>query len=728
MSEVPSVINKTIIRMVQDLKEIGCPDKTNDFTRPFKRSFSSNSESSLEEHTPVKRFKAQNSFNLSYVGSPREINRLRADLLEARNTIIHLEGRVQHMHGVQKEMRLMFDNESEHLKRQHDYDRKTIEELEMQLQTVRKRETGLKVQVSELKNKYDKLKTGTEKKIFVLEKEVADLQDQSQTSSSDGNMEVYRLKQNIAELETMLEAVQEDAAAQKKLASELTKQLSEKSTSEIELEQKKVELQKARNQIRQLENAKEEYLEFQQQSKTQAHKLAHYADLEKENFQLKEDFNRLKVELKNKLLLEEEVLHLKTRLVKHKDLEKKVADLQAQFDQTQMYLGEWRAVARGFCETTESDAVLPHLLRTAIEKLQQQELTLTAEKVEYESQMRSAQHDAKVASTELEKIQKLLTSFKSTSDQKQTLIHRMQKKLLLVSRERDSYRLQLDSYEKDLTMVNNTTANFNTNIIQSQKERIDNLEKVVEGYRDLVTKLENELLEAQPQLHQEAVPVRQEQIARLQDDVAKLREENERLRQQRDRLEIQLEEFTRGQDTLMGGQVFHLNANPLNDCLAQRHEKLEELQEENLKLKNKLKKMEEGIETSRLADLSICPKEVAALKEQIKNNEKKTQRMKDNFKSLYQELRDMIYMLFGYKLDKPSNSVKKYSLTSMYAESEQDVLCFEVDEDGSLNLLENDFSANLEAMIQLHLGHQKSIPVFLSAITLDLFNHMTKSY
>lgn len=50
-----------------------------------------------------------------------------------------------------------------------------------------------------------------------------------------------------------------------------------------------------------------------------------------------------------------------------------------------MYLNEWRSVARGICETTGSDSSLPHLLRTAVERLQQQEISLTSAKVELES-------------------------------------------------------------------------------------------------------------------------------------------------------------------------------------------------------------------------------------------------------------------------------------------------------------------------------------------------------
>ncbi|KAF7277840.1 hypothetical protein GWI33_009097 [Rhynchophorus ferrugineus] len=717
--------------MVNDLRTIGNNTETEDCKSPLKRSASTTSfESSIEDQTPVKRFKRENNFDLSYVGSPREMRRLRADLLEARNTIIDLENRIKHMHNVRKEMQLMFDNETQSLKRQHDYDRKSIEELETQLQTIRKRETDLKKELAEAKDNFNTVKTSNDTKISVLESEVATLKDKSQTAELEDSVESSALKRTILELQTVLQAAQEDAEAQKKLASELAKELSEKNTLLIDMELKEVAFQKAKNQLRLLESAKEDYLEFQEQAKSQAHKLARYIELERENERLKEDFARMKGDIKNKIFLEEEVHDLRSRLTKHKELEKKVADLQVQDSQNQMYLNEWRAVARGFCETTESDSVLPHLLRSSIEKLQQQEISLTAEKVEFESQLKSAQHAAKVAKSELEKNQKLLNDLKVTGDQKQLLIHRMQKKLLLVSRERDSYRLQLDSYEKDLTIVDSgTNEAAGSKVIQSQRERIDNLEKIVDGYRDLVAKLENDLQTAQPQLYTEVVPVRAEQIARLQDDLAKARDENKLLREQKDNLEIRLESLLEGQDTYHGGQIVHLANNPLSQCAAEKAILIEQLQQENIKLKSKLKKMEEGAETSAVGDISICPKEVQALKEQIKNNEKQSQRLKDYFKSSMQDFRNVIYMLFGYKIDKPSNS-SIYKLRSMYALRAEDQLCFEVNPEGDLNLLENEFSANLGPMIDLHLIHQNSIPVFLSAITMDLFNQktMTKAF
>ncbi|CAH1126285.1 unnamed protein product [Ceutorhynchus assimilis] len=722
-----SKINDTIIKMVNDLKATGggsSSGKIDDYKSPLKRSMSSISIESFEDQTPVKRFRNTNNLDVSYVGSPREMRRLRADLMEARNNIMCLENRIQHMHNLRKEMQTLFDNETDGLKKQHDYDRKTIEELEIQLQDIRKREAALKLELLEIKQDHEQLKVASAYQINALESEIGALKDESQASKFEDGIESSEMKRKIIELETILQAAQEDAEAQRNLVIELGKELSEKNSIARELELKEVALVKAKNQIRVLENAKEDYMEFQQQAKTQAHKLARYVQLEEENKQLKEDFSRLKGDLKNKLLLEEEVYDLRNRLSKHKELEKKTADLQVQCDRNQMQLAEWKALARGFCETTESDVMLPHLLRSAIERLQQQELTLTSEKVEFESQLKSAQHAAKVSKSELEKNQKLLRELKTTGDQKQNLIHRMQKKLLLVTRERNSYRLQLDSYERDLTMVADTSTMGNSNLIQSQKERIDNLEKVIDDYRDMVAKLENDLQEAQPQLHADVVPVRLEQTARLQSEVAHLQDVNQQLREQKDHLEIKLETLLEGQDSLHGGQVFHLANNPLAEHVNQRVQKLEMLQEENARLKNKLKKMEEGIETSKIGDLSICPKEVQALKEKNLNYEKQHQKLKDLFKSSMQDFRNVIYMLFGYKIDK-SNSSSTYKLRSTYAEQQDDLLCFAVNQAGDLDLLATDFSSSLEPLIDLHLKHQNSIPVFLSAVTMDLFNQKT---
>lgn len=94
----------------------------------------------------------------------------------------------------------------------------------------------------------------------------------------------------------------------------------------------------------------------------------------------------------------------------------------------------------------------------------------------------------------MDKHQKHAADLQTSVQQRQTLIHRIQKKLQLVSRERDSYRLQLDSYERDLTM---SVSIAQSGTSQTQRGRIDELERIVAEYRDMVARLENDLQQAE---------------------------------------------------------------------------------------------------------------------------------------------------------------------------------------------------------------------------------------
>lgn len=129
------------------------------------------------------------------------------------------------------------------------------------------------------------------------------------------------------------------------------------------------------------------------------------------------------------------------------------------------------------------------------------------------------------------------------------------------------------------------------------------------------------------------------------------------------------------------------------------------------------------MESSRLADISMSTREVHSLKEELKNKETQHNQMKEYFKSSLQEFRDVAYMLLGYKIDR--NAKAMYKLTSMYADSEDDILCFQLNKDGLLQLLETQFSARLGSMIDLHLRQQNSLPNFLSTLTLNLYANGT---
>ncbi|XP_018334311.1 mitotic spindle assembly checkpoint protein MAD1 [Agrilus planipennis] len=724
-------VNDTIIKMITNLNpkiktEVG--DFNYDNTAILKRRLSNVSS---DEDSPVKKHKkiptcSNNNSNASYLASPREARRLRADLIEARNTVKDLENRIQHMHSIRKEMQIMFDNETKSLKLQHEHDKKTIEELESQLQTVRKREASAKNEISNLKKKYELLRNESESAIIKLEKELNDIKLSSKYMEDEEQEKLIKLQTQNEELVVILEAAQQDAEAHKKLVTELEKQLLAKNEIERELEKKQQALLKVTLQLKDLEYVKDNYAEYQQLTKAQLYKLNGYSAMEKENQQLKEENKRIKDDIRNKLLLEEEVYDLRNRLNKYKDQEQTLASLQAAMVQNEVFLNEWKTLARSICESSWPDSALPSLLRTTVEKLQQKEINLTTEIVQLQSQLNAAIHEKVVAQSELEKNQKHLAEVGKSLQQRQNLIHRMQKKLLLISRERDSYRLQLDSYERDLTvcMIQPSTSSCSatSNPQQTQKNRIESLEKIIEGYRDMVAKLENELQTIEHDPTSDVTPVRMEQIERLLKEIDILKTNNAQLRGRCDQLEVQLEEICIGQDSNKG-RIIHLKKNPLSESIEEKEKTIERLQEENDKLKRMIRKMEEGLEATKLADTTLTPQEVEAMREKVVASENKIQQLKDFFKQSMQEFRNVLYMLLGYKIDKLSNA--QYKLTSMYAERPEDQICFQLNSEGNLNLLENHFSASLEDMIDLHLRHQKSIPVFLSALTIDLFNNRT---
>lgn len=73
-----------------------------------------------------------------------------------------------------------------------------------------------------------------------------------------------------------------------------------------------------------------------------------------------------------------------------------------------------------------------------------------------------------------------LKSLQDTFSEQSSLIRRFKRKLLLVSKERDSYKGLIDSYEHELTFSGS----------QFEKDRISSIEKVLADYKETVEQLE----------------------------------------------------------------------------------------------------------------------------------------------------------------------------------------------------------------------------------------------
>lgn len=125
------IVNDTIINMITNLK----PRITSEYpqlepsrSNSQKRSLSLSGDSSSEQSTPLKKQRFER-LNTNYMASPREIRRLKSDLMQERNKNLNLENRIKHMHNVRKELQQMFESETADLRQQHELDRESIERV-----------------------------------------------------------------------------------------------------------------------------------------------------------------------------------------------------------------------------------------------------------------------------------------------------------------------------------------------------------------------------------------------------------------------------------------------------------------------------------------------------------------------------------------------------------------------------------------------------------------------
>ncbi|TBT98862.1 putative mitotic checkpoint protein, partial [Hamiltosporidium tvaerminnensis] len=78
--------------------------------------------------------------------------------------------------------------------------------------------------------------------------------------------------------------------------------------------------------------------------------------------------------------------------------------------------------------------------------------------------------------------------------------------------------------------------------------------------------------------------------------------------------------------------------------------------------------------------------------------------------------------MLGYEITFNENNV---ILHSSYAFDDEDIFVFEIDDNNSCTLKSNEFVANWKREIDLYLLNGKSVPAFLSAVTLELYNQKT---
>ncbi|XP_062865888.1 mitotic spindle assembly checkpoint protein MAD1 [Trichomycterus rosablanca] len=469
--------------------------------------------------------------------------------------------------------------------------------------------------------------------------------------------------------------------------------------------------------------------------------VARLPELEKENKRLQEENTYLREMKENNSLLKEEAEGLRRKLERMEKVLEEKLKLELEKEKVEQQLQAWENIG----QMTGLNIRKPEDLSREVMQIQQRELSLKEQNYTLTSNIRSVEKSHTKLQAEMVEHRTKVQEEQKKRENQDGLVRRLQKRVLLLTKERDGMRAILESYDSELA-----ASEYSPQLTRRAKEAEEMLQKVQTHNIEMeaqLTQAQEEAgifklqaqsvaleLEALKEQHKssmsEATSVAtEEEIMFLRQKIEELETERQRLEEQNNILEMRLERHNlQGDYDPVKTKVMHFRMNPTSVAKQQRAEEMEQLKVECERLRERLRKLEAGGAIMSDDTTLIIPpsQEILDLRKQVESAELKNQRLKEVFQKKIQEFRTACYVLTGYQIDITVEN--QYRLTSVYAERMEDSLLFKASGpvgSGSMQLLETDFSRTLTELVELHLFHQKSIPVFLSAVTLDLFSRQT---
>ncbi|XP_071783816.1 mitotic spindle assembly checkpoint protein MAD1 [Centroberyx gerrardi] len=577
--------------------------------------------------------------------------------------------------------------------------------------------------------------------------------EEQDTRLNTANQTISALKDEIRELKQKIQNQDSTISTQTLENQALQEQLDLQRRKYQEVSQLCQSLQSAQSscsqhviKIKELER----HLALQEQDiamvKTIKSEVARFPDMDKELRRLRDDNAYLRESRENSSLLKEEVEGLRRKLERMEKTKEELVNLELEKERMCEKLLAWENLG----QSTGLNIRKPEDLSREVIQIQQREIALKEQNYTLTSRVRSVERSQSELHGELSQQRSKALEEQKKRETQEALVRRLQKRVLLLTKERDGMRAILESYDSELAPTE-----YSPQLSKRLREAEDILQKTQSHHAEMeaqLTKAQEETgaLKLQLQtveLELESVKKQQasvaesnslvtkEEVSTLRQKIEDLEGERQRLEEQNNILEMRLERHNlQGDYDPVKTRVLHFKMNPTSVAKQQRQQEVEALREEVTRLREHLRSLQDGgslvhaqddasAHTPKLS-LSLPPsQEVLDLRKQMESLELRNQRLKEVFQRKIQEFRTVCYVLTGYQIDITTEN--QYRLTSVYAEHMDDSLLFKKGSSGSMQLMETEFSKTLGEMVALHLHHQKSIPAFLSAVTLDLFSRQT---
>ncbi|NXL77337.1 MD1L1 protein, partial [Leptocoma aspasia] len=610
-----------------------------------------------------------------------------AGQIHSKSQLLQVEREKMQMELSHKRARIELEKAASTNARNYEREADRNQELLTRIKQYQERETEaenkLKEQM-EMNKSYKKSMETMSKKLQEKESKLA-----------EANETITVLKGKISELQWNIMNQEMQMTSQDSQNQELMEQL--------DVEKKK--WQEASQQIQTLQASQSLLAEYEQKIKDLEHKLsqqehdavivknmkaelARFPKMERELRQLREENAYFREMKENNGLLKEEVEGLQRKLERYEKVQAQLVTVELENEKLLGKLQSWEKLD----QSTGLNIRTPDDLSRQIVALQQRELALKEQNSTFMNSARMLEKARQQLQEEILGVQSQLLDEKKKREHQEALVRRLQKRVVLLTKERDGMRAILESYDSELT-----PAEHSPQLSRRMREAEDMVQKLHAHNTELEAQLsqvleevgnhkqraemlevEMKVLKSQQCTAEQSTAVTKEEVDTLRLKIEELEAERSKLAEENRSLEMKLEKLTlQGDYDPSRTKVLHFSMNPMSLAKQQRKEEQQQLQEECERLRELVRVLKAGGSISgNLEGVGAfqSPQEVAELKKQVESAELKNQRLKEVFQTKIQEFRKVCYTLTGYQIDITTEN--QYRLSSIYAEHQGDCLLF----------------------------------------------------
>ena len=670
----------------------------------------------------LRRFTSDNFDMTSKLSSDNEDLRARLKDLEAASAgdkakVASMETKMRALEMERDRDKVEWDRERGAMDRERLDNREKVDTLKFKLKQIKQRESDIyqdgyrsrKVSIdraADLEVRLSKSRTENEQ----LSEELAQCRS---SLAAKPDIDKFRYNQQIQDFKNKISDLESNASYMAVEIKRMEKKKAEGDESVGKLEDVKKELMMEKLKVDKLKGELEANQEAVIQRSVMREKLERYDELHTENIRLRSTNKLLTETAENAALLKEKLKQMEGDRRRMEARCQKTHEISAELEVARAVNRDWGMLVADWVSAEDRDSlgldagaeISVSTARKVVRAWQERELayvekvnTFTHTEADLKTKLGAETEDKARLETEV-------TRVRQEQDAQARLVKKLQRKLLLVTKERDSFKGILESYEKEMTVTED-------NVFQ---DKINALEKTNAEYKAMIDMLEEDRGEA-------AAPITVvDNSAELNELKIKIQSVTEKNLQ----LELELERRAiKGDFNPTDTKVIHFLNNPTSRAVEKRAAEMSELVNENTALKARIQLLEEG----QTKDLTLMVgakveegegEKVKELKVNLEKAEKREKRMMEAFKKTSKEFREVVAELTGYRIDVLSNNI--YKLIPRDADTSEDNLMFQKMDDGEICMLESDFSLEFGELMEEHLEKHNSIPMFLAGIIRTLY-------